>query len=189
MNEPNSMIHDDEPTGDDWKDMRKVLDMGPLTTERHRLREAIDVITRLRAALAEAKREAEVAKGERNRLSNEHREVHLLRERAESAEARVFEAEDKLVKHMSEHPLTQADADFIREQLKVAAALRADLKRDRDDAYARAHAYLLLLTEVRTNPMSDCPGCDYGMLRPRVDGTTPEHWPDCLYARIDAAIK
>ena len=39
----------DEPTGDDWKDLRKMLDMGPLTTERERVRQAIVAIGLLRA--------------------------------------------------------------------------------------------------------------------------------------------
>jgi hypothetical protein len=44
------VAHADEPTGEDWKDLRKMLDMGPLTTERERVRQAIVAIGLLRAA-------------------------------------------------------------------------------------------------------------------------------------------
>jgi chromosome segregation ATPase len=42
----------DEPTGDDWKELRKELDMGPLTTDRERVRAACAEIAKLRAELS-----------------------------------------------------------------------------------------------------------------------------------------
>jgi uncharacterized small protein (DUF1192 family) len=53
--------HDDDPTGDDWKELRKELDMGPLTTCRERVRAACAEIARLRAELAAMTERAEKA--------------------------------------------------------------------------------------------------------------------------------
>lgn len=63
-------------------------------------------------------------------------------------------------------------------------ALRAELEKAK--GYAKRLAGLL--KEVRCDPGADCPACDYGRLRRRVDGAPADHYVGCLYARIDEAL-
>lgn len=63
--------------------------------------------------------------------------------------------------------------------------------RDCRAALAEAQRQVSALREAliaTTGPDYDCPACDRGVLRQRVDGREPEHWDDCPAARAVATL-
>jgi hypothetical protein len=72
----------EEPTGDDWKYLRKALDLGPLVSERERVREAVRQINDLKATITS--------------LNDERTALHLGADERDQLRAELAEARDLL---------------------------------------------------------------------------------------------
>jgi hypothetical protein len=75
-------VGNEEPTGDDWKDLRKALDLGPLVGERERVREAVRQINDLKATITS--------------LNDERTALHLGADERDQLRAELAEAKELL---------------------------------------------------------------------------------------------
>jgi hypothetical protein len=117
----------EEPTGDDWRDLRKALDLGPLVSERDRVREAVRKISDYKAKM-------DAYEATIDSLNNERTALHLGADERDQLRAELEFADECARKSNDEHSATRArlvdERDEARAELAEAERLLRSLVGD-----------------------------------------------------------